>query len=181
MISESSFAFRIFEGLVKLFKFEYVSNREKANAYVTEVLTHVKKVIEPNGASDGEIDYSHEVVKKLYASVARSVGDIVSSNDLAKILQALAAARVYYWVRRYKGNPGDELIEIINDRIKRILRDEVRHNSNEYIIKKILALDTSNPTLVEHEIELIYANCLADIAELEELHLSVVITKVRKW
>lgn len=128
-----------------------------------------------------KVAYSHEVVKKLYSSVASSIGDIVSSNDLAKVRQALAAARVYYWVRLYNGKPGEDIIDIINDRIKRIRRGEVRHNSNEYIIKKILDLNSQKPSLIEHEIDLIHSNCLADIAELEELHLSVVTTKIRKW
>lgn len=181
MISEATFFGRIISGIVKFFKIEYISNNEKANNYVSEVLMHVKNVIESDDINDSQVEYSHEVVKKLYSSVAESIGDIVSSNDLAKVRQALAAARVYYWVRLYQGKPGEDIIEIIKDRIKRIKRGEVRHNSNEYIIKKILDLKSTSPRLVEHEIELIHANCFADIAELEELHLSVVKSKVKKW
>lgn len=181
MISESSLVLRVLEGGAKFFKLEHISTREKVNVYVTEVLGHVKKVIDSDGIPEHEVDYSHEVVKELYCTVARSIGDIVSSNDLAKIRQALAAARVYYWVRRYKGRPGTEIIEVINDRISRINLGEVRHNSNEYIIKKIVQLENSSPPLVEQEIEQIYANCLADIAVLENLHLGVVKSKLRRW
>jgi len=181
MISEAGLASKMLGGLIKYFKVEYITNREKANSYVSEVLTHVKAVIDSDEINDKQIDYSHEMVKKLYASVSTNVGEIISSNDLSKIRQALAAARVFYWVRKYNGKPGEEIIDIIKDRIKRIHRGEVRHNSNEYIIKKILDLNTKTPRLVEHEIELIQANCFADIAELEELHMSVIKSKVRKW
>lgn len=181
MISEATFLGRIISGLIKFFKIEYISNSEKANSYVSEVLEHVKIIIHSDDFTDNQATYSHEVVKKLYISVASSVGEIISSNDLAKIRQALAAARIYYWVRMYEGKPDEEIIELIQDRLKRIKRGEVRHNSNEYVIKKILDLNTKTPKLIRHEIELIHANCFADVAELEELHLSVVKSKIRKW
>lgn len=181
MLSEATFVTRIVSGLVGFLKIDYVSNHQKANTYVAEVLNHVKAVINSEDIGDEQIAYSHKLTKTLYDNVASSLGDIVSSNDLAKIRQALSAARVYYWVRLYSGKPGDEIIELVDDRIKRIRRGEVRHHSNEYIIKKIKALDPANPFLAEREVQLIHANCLADISELEELHLSVVKSKVRKW
>jgi hypothetical protein len=121
------------------------------------------------------------MVKKLYDGVSGSVGHILASDDVAKIRQALSAARIYYWVRHYDGRPGEELLEIIAERLRHIKRGETRHNSNEYIINQLKDVDPRSPRLAEHKIELIKANCLADIAELEELVLSVVIAKVRKW
>lgn len=168
-------------GLLSFFKIEYFSNREKVNDYVSDVLVHVKKIIDADDMTDDSIDYSHEIVIELYHSISRSVGNLISHNDLSKIQQALAAARVFYWVRMYNGKPGEEIREIINERIRRINRGEVRHHSNEYIIKRILYLDEKNPSLVEQEIKSIRSNCLADIAQLESLHLSVVKSKVKNW
>ncbi|WP_416242728.1 hypothetical protein ACLSSQ_11480 [Azospira sp. APE16] len=121
------------------------------------------------------------MVKKLYEGVSGAVGNILASDDVAKIRQALSAARIYYWVRHYDGMSGEEILEIVDERLRHIKRGETRHNSNEYIIEELKNVDRHSPRLAEHKIELIRENCLADIAELEELVLNVVIAKLRKW
>jgi len=85
----------------KILGIAYFSDRKKANTYVREVLMHVEKIVRSEDLNDKEIDYSHEVVKRLYENASQSVGEIVKAENVAKILQALAAARIYYWVRHY--------------------------------------------------------------------------------
>lgn len=181
MISEVGVVSKMLFDLLGLFGYKYVSNREKASSYVAEVLRYVKIIVEQEAFPSNQVDYAHEMVKKLYDGVSDSVGQLVANDDVAKIRQALSAARIYYWVRHYSGKPGEEILEIINERLRHIKRGETRHNSNEYIIMQLKEVDPKSPRLAEHKIELIKDNCLADIAELEELVLNVVVAKVRKW
>jgi len=181
MISDVGVLSRMLLGLLRLLGFTYVSNKEKASLYVSEVLRYVKIIVEQEEFPNDQVDYAHEMVKKLYDGLSKSVGQLVANDDVAKIRQALSAARIYYWVRHYGGKPGEEILEIINERLRHIKRGETRHNSNEYVIMQLKEVDPLSPRLAEHKIELIKDNCLADIAELEELVLNVVVAKVRKW
>lgn len=166
--------------LLELFGYKYLPNRQKAEKYIAECLEHAEAIIEAKEFPSDKADYSHQVVRKLYDGASESIGDIVSANNLAKVIQALSAARIYYWVRHFDGKPSTEIVELIDDRIKRIRNHSVRHHSFERVVKSIKEISQNKPGMEAHEIQSIKENCLADIAELKELALNVSIARASR-
>ena len=165
--------------LLDHFGYKYLPNRHKAEKYIAECLEHAEAIIESKHFPNDKADYSHQVVKKLYVGASESVGDLVSANNLEKIMQALSAARIYYWVRHFDGKPSEEIVDLINDRIKRIKHGSVRHHSFECVIKGIKDASRTKPGMESHELQSLKENCLVDIAELKKLALNVSIAKAR--
>lgn len=166
--------------LLDLFGYKYLPNRQKAEKYIAECLEHAEAIIEAKDFPSDKANYSHQVVRKLYDGASESIGDIVSANNLEKVRQALSAARIYYWVRHFDGKPSTEIVELIDDRLKRIRSRSVRHHSFEYVVKSIKEISQNKPGMESHAIESIKENCLADIAELKKLALNVSIARVHR-
>lgn len=163
-------------GLLSSYVLKYIPNRRKMDEYVKEALKHMKVIIETDLPSE-KTSYAHEIVKKLYDNVSKDIGAIAASNDVAKVRQALSAARIYYWVRLCTENVDEEIVQLIEERQRHIQRQEARSHSCEYVIQELKKFDHSKPKLAEGEIRLLKDNCLADIAELEKLSLSVTISR----
>ena len=178
MFTELGVVGKLTKTVLDILGITFYSNRRKAEAYITEVLEHVSKVI--LGENEKEIEYSHAIVKKIHENVSMDVGNIVSGNNLEKIKQALDAARIYFWAAKMAGKPDSRVLDIIEARRYRIESRSVRHNSLEYVIRKIMLLDEKTPKLVQREVEMIQENCIADIAELKEMEISVVKSALRK-
>jgi len=175
MVSELGVISKILFKVLELFDFKYIPNKIKIKKYVEEVLAHITIIIETENFPSEKANHSHEVIKKLYKNASIDIGNIVSSNDFDKIMQGLSAARIYYWIRHFKEDPSEDIISLIDNRIKRIRQGSVRHHSLEYIVKTIKELRKTD-TDFEEIIEAIYENTHADMAELKRVSLKIAIT-----
>lgn len=149
------------------------TNRIKAKEFIRHCLNECEKIIHAESLPTDETSFSHEVIKKYYRIASSIVGGIVSKNDLEKIMQALSAARIYYWLRVFDGKNSLEINELIKERKRRILSYSVRNNSCEYVIQKF-GIGEYTTTANKNMISLARDNCLADIAELKELKVTYI-------
>jgi hypothetical protein len=163
-----------------LFKFleyfgvKYISKKQQSEQYISEVLKYIKVIVHTVDILSDEAIYAQQMVRKFYYESPKKLGDLVSANTLAKVMQALSAARVYYWVKFSEGKEKQEIILLLNARLSRIDNGIVRHNSPEITLQKIKDLK-DDQVLADHELSLIRDNLFADIAELEEYQISIAI------
>lgn len=152
---------------LEFFGVKYIPKKQKAEKYINEILKYIMIVVYTKDVNSDEANFAHEMVKTYYYRSPREIGDIVSANTLAKVLQALSAARVYYWVKFFRDQEKSEIIALLDDRRKRIESGIVRHNSPEILLQKIRHLKDDD-IMSEHVINQIRDTLFADIAELEE-------------
>lgn len=167
MIKESIGIVNLLFKTLEFFGVKYIPKKQKVEKYINEILKYIMIIVYAKDMSSDEANFAHEMVKKYYNSSPRELGDIVSANTLAKVLQALSAARVYYWVKFFKDQEKSEIIALLDDRRKRIDLGIVRHNSPEILLQKIRHLKDDD-IMSEHVINQIRDTLFADIAELEE-------------
>lgn len=158
---------------LKLLGFERKHNRIKAMEFTVRCLQESEKIIRADVLPTEETSFSHEVIKKYYQSASSIVGGIISKNDIEKIMQALSAARIYYWIRVFDGKSFNEIDNLIKEREKRILAGAARNNSCEYVIQNFGSGKYSTQKDKEM-ISLLRDNCLADIAELKRLEITYI-------
>lgn len=178
MFAEVGVIGKLTKTIFDIFGITFLSRRKKAEKYVKEVVKHTSTVI--LSENEKEVQLSHSVVKKLYDNASKDIGNTVSGTNFEKIKQALAAARIYYWASQFSGKPGREIIDLIEARRYRIESGSVRHNSLEYVIRKIISLKENSSELIQWEVEMIQENCIADIAELQAMEIAVVKASLRK-
>ncbi len=112
----------------------------------------------------------HERVKSLYQGVSGVLGGRLQPEDLEIVVDALASARMYYWIRFLNGRFGDELEMLIRRRSK-TYGNLPSSLSAVYLAIKAVS-PQSHPKDVPDEISdesniMLREGCVADIARLE--------------
>ena len=167
---------RILFALLNWLGFQYMTNRRRTQEFVGQCLEQVERIILQRELPSDDLDYAHEIVKKLQDEVWLTLGAITTANVIAGVTQALYAARIYYWVRQYHGKPDAEIVEIIDERHRQIERMLVRRHSHEDLIWRIKTRIASSPALPAEIVEEIRQNCLADMAELKKLQICTAVS-----
>jgi hypothetical protein len=111
----------------------------------------------------------HERVKSLYQGASGVLSGRLQPEDLEIVIDALASARMYYWIRFLNGQAGDELEMLIRRRSKAYGGLPSSLGMVYLAIRAVVPQShpADVPDLSEESLTTLKEGCLADVARLE--------------
>lgn len=164
---------RLTKDIVDFFISASRAKSERTLAYLRHVCDACERLTEIDDVSADNGVLAHERVKRLYEDASSGFGRNFDPYGVFVIYNALSAARVYYWIRRWESE-SDARLELAAERNFR--EDLYEGSSPDTLaaeVTRFLDGDTADADKYRDALKSIKRECLASVAELSSYTVEV--------